>query len=180
MVELLVVIMIIVLLATMMVPRLLHNDVRVFRATCDEVADLLTMFAQRDSITQQPVGLYYDEDAHRLMVQVYDIDPESMDRRAEWRRDRFIRPVQLPPFVQVLDVFEDQSPVDIRRWPLTSRPGQERPWIEVVLGGPDDMMRTIVLAPYEIAPYIYGDGEPPPSVATPINLNAAGRMREDW
>jgi prepilin-type N-terminal cleavage/methylation domain-containing protein len=179
-VEVLVVVVILVLLATMMVPRLLTNDIRIYRATCEEVADMLMMFAQRDALSQQPVGLFYDESAHQIQVRLYDIDPESNDPTPEWRRDRFIRPVQLPDFVELLEVREDHAIVDIRQWPLTSRPGQHRPWIEIVLGGPDDEMTSISLAPHEVSPLVYSHSEQPPLIATPIDLNAAGRMREEW
>lgn len=179
-VEVLVVVIILVLLATMMVPRFLTNDMRVFRATCEETADLLMMFAQREALTQQSVGLFYDEDAHQLDVRLYDVDPESQDATPEWRRDRFIRPLALPEFVEVVEVKEDHMTVDIRQWPLTSRPGQERPWIEIVLGGPEGATTSISLAPYQVSPLVQQHGERSPMVAAPIDLNATGRMREDW
>jgi len=179
-VEMLIVVVILVLLATMMVPRLLSNDIRVYRATCEEVADMLTMFAQRDALTQQPVGVFYDEAAHRLEVRVYDQDIEQHDRVAEWRPDRFIRPVALPEFVELVDVLEDHRPVDIRRWPVASRPGQQRSMIEIVLGGPQGATTSISLAPHDASPMLFSHDKEPPVMATPIDLNAAGRMREDW
>lgn len=179
-VEVLVVVVILVLLATTMVPRLFTNDLRIYQATCEETADLLMMFAQRDALTQQPVGLFYNEDQRRIEVLLYDIDIESNDGKPTWRADRFIRPVQLPEFVELIDVLEDHTPTDIRQWPLASRPGQQRPWIEIVLGGPDDVVTSVSLAPYDLSPMVYVHDDQPPMIASPIDLNATGRMREDW
>lgn len=179
-VELTVVLVVLVLLASMIVPRLTGNIDRLFKASGEQVADLLTMFAQRDSLAQQPVGLFYDEDAHQLLVRVYDIDPDSYDQTPQWRQDRFIRPLKLPEFVELVEVLEDHATVDIRQWPLTSRPGQQRPWIEIVLGGPDGATTSISLAPHDVSPLVYSHDDQPPQIAMPIDLNAAGRMREDW
>jgi type II secretory pathway pseudopilin PulG len=179
-VEVLVVVVILVLLATMMVPRLFTNDVRIYRATCEELADMLMMFAQRDALSQQPVGLFYNEDLHQIEVLLYDVDPESYDRTPQWRQDRFIRPLKLPQFVELVEVLEDHATIDIRQWPLASRPGQQRPWIEIILGGPDGETTSITMAPHEVSPLVYSHDEQPPLIAVPVDLNAAGRMREDW
>jgi hypothetical protein len=175
-----VVVAIIAVIAALTVPRMFGNEERLFRNTCDEVADLLTMYAQRDVMASQPVGLVYDEGRHWLMLVVYDVDPERGGRDADWRWDRLVQPVKLPEAVQFAGVRADGSPMDIRSWPLAARPGAERPVIELDLIGPSEHLVTFVLPRHGVAPRIVRGGEETIASLTPIDLNLAGRMREEW
>ncbi|HRP63438.1 MAG TPA: prepilin-type N-terminal cleavage/methylation domain-containing protein [Phycisphaerales bacterium] len=177
-IELIVVIAILAILATMTVPRLLGNQDRQFRATCDQVADMLTMYARRDSLAEKPIGLMYDEARRWLIVTVYDMEQGSESKAYDWRWDRYIQPVKLPDFVHLGEVRIDGSRVDITNWPYRSRPGHERPMIEIVLDGPEESI-TIALASYAVTPRQFRDGASA-NFPMPIDLNAAGQMREDW
>ena len=58
-VEMLVVIVIIALIFSMSIPRFAGRDRRTLQLAADQVADLLTMYAQRASLGQKPVGIWH-------------------------------------------------------------------------------------------------------------------------
>lgn len=177
-VELLVVMAILAILASMIVPRLLGNNARAFRVTCEQVSDMLTMYAQRENLGSKPVGLAYDADRHWLMMLEYD-RAENGGRVADWQSDMLIRPVHLPEFAELVEVRSDGNPIDISQWPLSNRPGHARPSISLTLQGPEGAV-TFLLPPYAVAPRTVGtttDQAPPPQ---PIDLFAAGRSRGEW
>ncbi len=178
--ELLVVLVLLGFIAAMMVPRMIGNESREFRLVCDQVADLLTMYARRESLSTKPVGLLYDEQRHWLYMMEFDIDEESNLRDAMWQHDSTIRPVRLPDFVTLTDVRSDGDHVDISQWPLTTRPGQDRPAVTLSLRGPDNDVVTFHLPPYAVAPRRFGDNERSSPFASPIDLNAIGRSRGEW
>lgn len=181
MMEMLIVLMVLALLAAMVVPRLVGNDMRRFRLACDQVTDLLTMLAKRESLSQKPIGLSYDEEQHWLTVMVYDITPGSEGREASWRTDPALRPVKLPEVAELVEVRADGDRIDIARWPLTTTPGQKRPAIEIVLQGPDYETVMISLSPHAVAPRRYSDeGDAAAAHHVPIDLSMGGRSREEW
>lgn len=168
------------LIASMMVPRLLGNESRVFQLTCDQVADMLTMFAKRESLGSKPIGLLYDPDRHWLYVMEFDAEEDSRLRDAIWQHDMLIRPVRLPDFVELTDVRSDGDSVDISAWPLTNRPGQTRPAVTISLRGPEGESVTFHLPSHAVAPQRFGDGARTTSHPSPIDLNAMGRSRGEW
>jgi prepilin-type N-terminal cleavage/methylation domain-containing protein len=178
-VEIIVVLIIIVLLASVTTPRFFGNNERIFRNTCDQVADLLTMYAQREALGQKPVGLIYDPSRHWLMLAVYDMDPESGSRSGGWRWDPLVSPVKLPEFAALVEVLTNGEIVNIAEWPLASRPGQDRPTIEVALQGPSEVVR-IVLPGYAMSPRKFRESDTAAGYLTPVDLNLSGRMREEW
>lgn len=177
--ELLIVIAILALLATLLVPRVLDHEDRVFNLTCDRVSDLLTMYAKRESVGGAPVGISYDPDRRWLMVMVYDTDDQASHGEAEWRHDTVIRPVKLPESTQLVDVRGDGRSADITNWPLGSEAGRDRPAIEVILEGPNRTV-SIVLPSYAVAPRQFAQDDPAIESFTPIDLTRTGRVRDEW
>lgn len=178
-IELTVVIIIIAIMASVALPRLTGNRDREFELVADRVADLLMMYAQRESLGTKPVGLREDITNHQLVLMILDLDERQVDAQATWRVDRFARPVKLPPDVIIVDIQADGQPVDISQWPLQTVPGKKRPAIAVILEG-DDRIITIALASHALAPIkVYGDTYLE-FLGGPIDLDAAGRDREDW
>ncbi len=178
--ELLIVITIMAILATMFAPRLYGSDRREFRLTAERVADLMTMYAKRDHLSQKPIALSLDPNSSQLRLLIYDVDYSAGEQEPDWHVDRHARPVRLPAFVELTNVLADGVGQDISRWPLETRPGQQRQFVELILTGPDDEQVRITLPPYAVAPAIEGLGRNPGVVRRPINLNAQGRSREDW
>jgi prepilin-type N-terminal cleavage/methylation domain-containing protein len=178
--ELMVVVVILAVMATLVVPRFTASTRRSFDLAVDQVADLLVVFAQRDNVGSAPVGLQLDPERRRLSVMVlHRLDDDG--NTAEWRTDALVPPVTL---LDVLDldalvVYADGEPVDVRTYPLAQTPGEDRPTIEIALRTHDEEHATMLrLLPHGVAP------ERLESLAfasrTPIDLDGAGRSREDW
>jgi prepilin-type N-terminal cleavage/methylation domain-containing protein len=179
--EMIVVVVILAILAATAVPRLAGNERREFRLAVDRVADLLTMYAQRESSGGTSVGLAQDYERNRLYLVVLDINPDRPEEPAAWRDDRNVRPVQLPAFLKPDDVvvYCDGEAVDIAQWPLTNSVGQDRPGIEVVLHGPGEIA-SLLLPPYGTSPLRLSDLGDSAGLRERVDLDAAGRDREDW
>ncbi len=177
--ELLVVLVILALLFGMIVPRFAGTERRALQLASDQVADLLTMYAHRATLGQKPVGVGYDPERRAIMLLVIDIDLDRPDQPADWQVDRLVTPVKLPSTVDLLDARADGEPVDLALWPIANRPGKDRPTIEITLGGRDGET-TVVLAPHALAPRQIDPDEVGPAVRMPIDLDAAGRHREEW
>lgn len=177
--EMMIVLVVIAILTAITVPRLFRSESRQFKVTVEQVADLLTMFAQRESLGQKPVGIWYDQDRHWLVLMVMDVDPARPQEPADWYPDLSVRPVKLPEWVHEPLVSEDGVPVDIRRWPLSTRPGEARPMVGLTLMT-DERSASLELSPYAIAPYQSDEEAALLAARTPVDLDAAGRSREDW
>ncbi|MHC5113451.1 MAG: prepilin-type N-terminal cleavage/methylation domain-containing protein [Planctomycetota bacterium] len=177
--EVIVVISIIAVLATLAVPRLTGTARRTFDLTADKVGDLLLMFAQRDSLGQSPVGIRYDTDLRKLeLVTLRRYDDGSSD----WLVDRFVTPIELPDLIdeEQLAVYADGEWVDVRDFPLSHTPGETRPSIEIYLTTIDGAHETtVVLSPHAVAPR-RSDRTDLVARRAPIDLDGAGRSREDW
>jgi len=180
--EVMVVVVILALLATITIPRFSGTTRREFELVTDRVADLLMMFAQRDSLGQKPVGLWYDETRRWLMLVVLDTDDSAPGREADWLTDPFVRPVKLPDVVDTdtLIVTADGEMAYIADYPLSHTPGETRPTIDIYFQSVDRMhSTTLVLEPHAVAPR-RSDGSGRLQARMPVDLDAAGRSREDW
>ena len=85
--EIIVAVSIIVILASIIVPRFAGSGRRRFELAVDQVGDLLVMFAQRDNIGRHPIGLLHDDQTQQLMLMVLDVEDGSTTEPAEWRQD---------------------------------------------------------------------------------------------
>ncbi len=177
--ELLVVMVILALLFSMIVPRFAGTERRALQLASDQVADLLTMYAQRATLGQKPVAVAYDPDRRSIMLLVIDIDDDRPDQPADWQVDRLVTPVKLPSTVDLLDARADGEPVDLALWPIANRPGKDRPTIEITLVGRDGETTAVVLAPHAVAPRQIDPDGVGPAVRIPTDLDAAGRHRDD-
>lgn len=173
------VVVMLAILAGMIVPRLSTNERREFRLAVDQVADLLTMYAQRESLGQKIVGL--QQHGHALQLMLLDYDNTQPGASANWRSDVYVKPVKFPPFMRTEDVeiWADGEYVDTSTWPLSTELGQDRPMIEMAMTGAGESAR-LVLAPYAVAPVNLSDLRDSAGVRERLDLDAAGRSREDW
>jgi prepilin-type N-terminal cleavage/methylation domain-containing protein len=180
--EVIVVVAILALLATLTVPRVTGMARREFDLTADRVADLLMMFAHRDSLGQKPVGIMYDESRRALMLVVLDIDDPEQRHTASWQLDPYVDPVKLPDIVdpQSLVATADGEVAYIAEYPLSHTPGEARPTIEISFQSYDGAYHTsLVLHPYDVAPR-RTDRSAQAQARQPVDLDAAGRSREEW
>lgn len=180
--ELLIVLILIVILASLTVPRLLHTEKRKFGLFVDRVGDMLTMYAQRENLSRRPVGLRINEQANTLEMVYLDRNEDTADRPPMWRVDRFVDPINLPPdnIVAALEVRADGQWLDIASFPLVNDPARQRPRIEIHIRDDEQREAVWTLAPHAVTPYRRSDrqyGLPP---MTAIDLDAEGRSREEW
>ncbi len=178
-----VVIAVLAVVMAMTVPRLIGREGRVLQLAADRIADLLTMFAQRETLSGRPVGIWHDADRHQIVLLILDIDEADPTEPAQWRPDRTVRPVALPMSVEVkrgVVATVDGRPVDISQWPIATEPGKPRPRVEVSLFDDDGRVKTVVLPSHALAPYFLDDRRAVLALREPVDLDAAGRHREDW
>ena len=177
--EMIVVIVVLAILATLIGPRMTGNQRREFRVAVDKVGDLLTMYGQRQNLGQKIVGIQQRREDNSIML--IEIDAADTSGFSNWRIDPYVKPVRLPVFMTDSDVefYVDGDPYDCADWPLSSEPGQERPTIEIQMRGPDDFA-SLVLQPHGVAPIVI-NGENSSGISrVPVDLDAEGRSREDW
>lgn len=182
-VEMVVVIAVLAVIMALTLPRMIGREGRVLQLAADGVADLMTMYAQRESLSSRPTGIWHDRASHRLVLVVLARDDARPDEPANWRPDRTVRPVRLPSNVDVergVGASIDGSPVDISQWPIATEPGKRRPRIEISLYADDGQVKTIVLASHALKPYHIDDEESVLASRQPVDLDGAGRQREDW
>ncbi|MHC4614740.1 MAG: prepilin-type N-terminal cleavage/methylation domain-containing protein [Planctomycetota bacterium] len=174
-IEVIIVVAIVAILAAMTVPRLLNKDRRQLQVAAEGVTDLLIMFAQREALSDRPVGIWHDVDRNWIVLMTLDRTGGDDDEPATWLQDHAVKPVKLPPIVPLEGVlaFADGAPIDFRQWPIVSEPGRPRPDVEISLTSDDGLLRTIVL-------YESETGYELVEVRSPIDLDAEGRHREDW
>ena len=178
-IEMVVTIIVLAVLAAITLPRLGGNRDRNFDLVTDRVADLLMMYAQRESLGRRPVGLWHDTINRRLALTVAGVDADSTDRQTAWLVDRFVRPVELPDDVSLVDVQAEGQSIDISQYPLQTEPGENRPAIAIILEGPSETV-TIALASHALAPIKVRGDSYDSYLGGPVDLDAAGRDREDW
>lgn len=178
-IELIVVIIVMAIMASLTLPRLFGNDQRQFQNVADQVSDLLMMYAQRESLGTKPVGLWEDTDRRQLSLMTLEVFEDSLETQSGWVIDRTVRPVSLPNDVSILDVHADGESVDISEWPLQSPPGQLRPSLAIILEGPNGVI-TIAMASHSLVPLQIHSQQYAEWMGGPVDLDAAGRDREDW
>ncbi len=178
-IELIVVIMVMAIMATLILPRLFGNDRRQFQNVADQVSDLLMMYAQRESLGTKPVGLWENTERRQLELMTLEVFDDSVEVQSGWVSDRTVRPVSLPNDVSILDVQADGESVDLSEWPMQSPPGQLRPSLAIILEGPSGII-TIAMASHSLVALQIHSEQYAEWMGGPVDLDAAGRDREDW
>jgi type II secretory pathway pseudopilin PulG len=179
--EIMIVLVIIALLASIIVPRFSGMQRREFNLVVDQVVDLMTMYAQREQLQQQTVGLRYDVEFDELQLVVLRQDGQTLgaSRTIDWVIDPYVRPVELPEDVTLLEVTADGDTVDITDFALASSPMEPRPTIVIVLQGENDTA-TITLPAHAITPEMSSTSRRLSSTPVAVDLDGAGRGREEW
>ena len=181
-IEVIIVVAIMAILASMTVPRLLNQDRRRLQEATDGVSDLLIMFALRESLSDRPVGIWHDAERNWIVLMTLDRTEGDDGEPATWQQDHAVKPVKLPLIVPAdgVQAFADGQPIDFGQWPVVTEPGRPRPDVEITLSTDDGLLRTIVLPAHAISPYESETGSELVELRSPIDLDAEGRHREDW
>ena len=180
-VEVVIVGVLLVLLATMVVPRLSGMTQRRQDAAIDAAASVVAAFAFHESTGTRQLALSYDEDYRQLELQILDVTGDDPNGRAEWRVHPNSQPVTLPEMVEIASVSSDGEALDPDKFFIASTSAGDRPSIMLRLNGDANTGATIVLTPYALAPKVTFDRD---NAVTPpherANLNDMGLEREDW
>ena len=180
-IEVVIVGVLMVLLATMIVPRLSGMTRRRQDAAIDAAASIVAAFAFHESTGTRQLALSYDENYRQLELQILDVVGDDPNGRPEWRVHPSSQPVTLPEMVEIASVSSDGELLDPDNFFIASTSAGDRPSIMLRLSGDANTGATIVLTPYALAPKVTFDRD----VATTMpheraNLNEMGLEREDW
>lgn len=149
-IEALLVVAVLAILAGLIVPRIGGITRRQESVAIDRVADLLTMFAFRSSAGKQPVGLMYDGRTRTFELLILDIDPTQQGDPIVWQPDRLSMPAPLPDGLELAFAREDLATLPDTEWMIATKPGGERPRIELRLEG-QAVAVDLLLEPYALA-----------------------------
>jgi type II secretory pathway pseudopilin PulG len=176
---LIVVIVILGVMAAVIVPRFMGTARQEASVAADRVGELMRLFAYRQALSSQQVGLWRDGADGRMHLLVMDADPKDPSATPEWRSDRFASVVTLPSGVDVTDVRVNDQRQRNEEWLVASVPGGARPKIEIRVVG-NGVDATLVLPAGSPSVVRIDEGQLAPFVRTPIDLDRAGRDQEPW
>ena len=175
--EIVVVCAILAIVGAMAMPRFLVVERQREEKAITEVEDLLRMFAFRNSIGAQQIGLHYNQSIHEVSLWILDLNPKNPEGPRVWQQDRLSSPVELPDSLVVDGASSDQTEIRDEMWTITSNPDGSRPRIAVSLKG-RETSGMIVLDTYSSVP-VRTDKEGS-VVRQPIDLDREGRTQDVW
>jgi prepilin-type N-terminal cleavage/methylation domain-containing protein len=180
-IEMIIVVVIIGIMASLVVPRLVGNQKRVFKHSVEQVNDLLIMYAQRENLGQRPIGLYHDRTRNWLMLMTLDAGSVFSGEYGQWREDTFVKPIKFPAFMYDTDVeiLADGDLIDASDVPLSNEVGKDRPTITINLKGAGETA-SLTLYPYGVAPEVNAGSVNQYTARARIDLDSTGHGREDW
>lgn len=179
-IELMVVVLIIAVVAALAIPRLFGGEQRALRLASERIADFLLMYAQRESMAQQPIGLVWNAEDYAMELWVLDREGEGATSHGSWRMDTMVEPTVIPDDVSLDLVRVDGRAVAENAWPLITLPGHDRYTLEFFLSGGGESAQ-VVLYPHALSPIIVDNINDSRALERqPIDLDATGRAREPW
>lgn len=181
-IELVVVMIVMSIIMAITLPRLGNTTGREMQNAADELADMLTMFAQHAATEHRPIAIWHDYERNWIVLLVMDIDPAAPDDPPQWQIDRFVQPIKLPDFVDKTTVFsmQDGEAVDFQRWPIATKPGQPRTEIQISFSDDTGLTKTLLLQSHALAPVQLDNAAQSSAIRLAIDLDATGRRQEDW
>jgi len=175
--ELIVASAILVIVATMALPRFLVVESQREEKAIVAIEDLLRMYAFRNSAGLQQVSLHYIRGDGTIALWIMDLNPLDPEGPRVWQQDRLSSVVDLPDGFVVEKAMVDGVPLADEEWTIATNPDGSRPRIELMLAG-KEKHADLVLETYTIAPARADD--PKARVLQPINLDAEGSSRDRW
>nr|MBC8523039.1 type II secretion system protein [PVC group bacterium] len=129
--EMIVVVIVLGILASMTIPRLTGSRGREYELKVEQAADLMVMFAHRLSTSTKATGLQYDGSKRRLFLLTLVTDDDNDE--SYWIDDPLSPPVTFPGWMEEdsVAIFTDGDFTDTTQWPLKTIPGATRPIIEI-------------------------------------------------
>lgn len=170
--------MVLVILGTMLAPRMAGTARGRFNAAAEGVATSMATFAFHEATDDRPVALAYRAEERRLDVLVLGAEEGG---GAEWRPMPMAPAVVLPDDFDFVRVSVDQALLDPRDWFVATPPSGRRPDVRLRMESENGDGAEIVLTPHALAPIIMRDGDPQaPYIREAADLDAMGAGRESW
>jgi prepilin-type N-terminal cleavage/methylation domain-containing protein len=177
--ELVIVASLLALVAALVVPRLAGMTRREADVAAERLAEILAMFAFRDTAGAQQTAIWMNPDSGCVELWNLESDPTRPSEPPQWRPDRFVQGFRLPVGVELTEVSRDGQRMVGDEWKILSAPGGSRPRIEMrlVAEGRDV---TLLLEPSATAPVRFDNGSMLEGGRVAIDLDETGRDREPW
>ena len=183
--EVTIVLVIVAIMAALAIPRLGSSDNQRYELAVEQVADLLMMYAQRESLSDNVVGLQHQFNERQGLNRIALVVLEPSDdpsRPAEWIRDPVVAPVDIPWSVvegSRVRIRADGETIFTDEYPLANNVGEARASIEIDLPGTRRSV-SLILTPHALHARRIDRDVYELTVREPVDLDAAGRDREDW
>ena len=179
-IEVIIVAVVLVLLATAIVPRMSGVSRRQNDAAFDAVASVIAAFAFHESTNNEQLALSYDGDFRQLELQVLDQIDSTSEQRPNWRIHPFTQPISLPDNMDITMIISDGEALNPEDFFITTQSSGDRPSIELHIEADDDSA-IISLTPYALSPVVSREGDPVKKIIRErSNLDDMGLEREDW
>ena len=180
--EIIVTIVVMSIIMAITLPRLGNTDRRKMQLAAEQLADMLTMYAQHAATEHRPISIWHDYERNWIVLLVMDINPAAPNEPPQWQVDRFVQPIKLPDSVDRQNVLgmQDGESVDFQRWPIATKPGQPRSDIQIAFSDDDGLTKTLLLQSHAITPLQLDNAVESSAMRLAIDLDATGRRQEDW
>lgn len=175
--EIIIVSAVLVVVAAMAVPRFIVVERQREEKAITEVEDLLRMFAFRNSVGTQQIGLHYDKLAGEMSLWILDLSPKDPEGPRVWQQDRLSPIVELPEGMLVDEAATDEIGIRDDIWTITSNPDGSRPRILISLKGLETS-GVLVLENYSSVP-LRADKDNS-GMLVPVDLDREGRALDPW
>ncbi|HAC08736.1 MAG: prepilin-type N-terminal cleavage/methylation domain-containing protein [Phycisphaerales bacterium] len=177
-IEVIIASVLLVLLGTMLVPRMSGIARGELDVAVEGVGTAFAAFAFTESTDQKLVALSYTASNRRLDVfQLRETDGKT----SEWRPLTMAPSLILPEFIEFTRVTVDGAALDPADWFISSSSSGLRPDIRIRIESETGDGADIALLPHGLGPVIVRDGDPdPPYLRERTDLAEIGADREDW
>lgn len=172
--EVVVVAVLLVILGTMVVPRMAGIGRGEFRLSAEAVATALASFAFHESTDERLIGIGSKRSDARVDLLV-------LDDTGEWIPMTMAPSAALPLDTSFTRVEVDGALLDPSDWFITTLPGGRRPDIRLRLESENGEGADLVLTPHALGPIVLVDGDATsPNVREAADLDDMGAGRESW
>ncbi|MFZ4749203.1 MAG: type II secretion system protein [Phycisphaerales bacterium] len=165
------------IVAAMAMPRFLVVDRQREEKAISDVEDLLRMFAFRNSVGTQQIGLHYNQSEGEISLWILDLNPKDPEGPRVWQQDRLSSAIELPEQMTIVAASADETEMRDEIWTITSNPDGSRPRIAISLAG-REAAGDLVLDTYSSVP-VRTDKEGA-VVRQAIDLDGEGRGLDRW
>jgi hypothetical protein len=174
-----VVVVILVVLAAAIGPRLAAMGGREVRASALAVGDLVSVAARRDALTSQRVALEFDANTSRLVLMTMEGPGNGAPpAAADWREDRLMPRVDLGG--TKLEALADGVSLGAKGWRVEFPQGSRRPSLEFLLSDAKGKEHWRVDLPSSAAHAAVSPGNALGMSDQSVDLDASGGGTTPW